>query len=218
MDFRNRLNEWSSWDGLRKLGSSPLVRSSLLFAAAGYLLLWNEKFQDFLHIKFDTHYSLWRIWMIYYGSIFVAIATGLYSCFCPKTIKDHATAFEVARNESQHLAIMGLGQKYLNDVKELETNCSDAEGKLLPPNWKEIIPQMHAKITQMRGMDEEAAALASLITYGWRIYNVKHPRLRLFIRFMYSLGFTLLAIPAIWTFVQVTNFALRHLIDVLMAK
>jgi hypothetical protein len=66
LDLLKRLNEWSRWDSLRKLGSSPMVRSSLAFAAAGYLLLWNAKFQDFLTIKFDApHFSLWRIWMIY---------------------------------------------------------------------------------------------------------------------------------------------------------
>jgi hypothetical protein len=78
-DLRKQLNEWSRWDSLRKLGSSPLVRSSLAFAAAGYLLLWNSKFQDFLTVKFDAHFSLWRIWMIYYGGICLAVATGLYS-------------------------------------------------------------------------------------------------------------------------------------------
>jgi hypothetical protein len=196
-----------------KTGLLSIGPSSLLFAAAGYLLLWNEKFQDFLRIKFDTHYSpwpLWRIWMIYYGATCVAVATGLYSYFCPKAIKDHATAFEVARNEAQHLAMMGLGHTYLNDVKMLEANCTVAERKLWPPDRPK-----DDFILQMRGREEEPPALASLIVYAWRVYNIKHPRLRLFIRFMYSLGFVLLAIPAIWTFVQVTHFALRHLIDVL---
>src|SRR5215468_4093567 len=95
LGLEKRLNEWSRWDPLRKLGTSPLVRSSLAFAAAGYLLLWNGKFQDYLTIRFDTHFSLWRIWMIYYGGISLAVATGLYSCFCPRTIKEHGSAFRV---------------------------------------------------------------------------------------------------------------------------
>jgi hypothetical protein len=102
-DLRSQFNEWPRWDSLRKWGSSALVRSSLAFAAAGYLLLWNEKFQDYLTIKFDTHFSLWRIWMIYYGGIFLAVATALYSLFCPKPIKDHGSAFDLAQTECQHL-------------------------------------------------------------------------------------------------------------------
>ena len=84
---KRRLEEFSRWDQLRKLGASPLVRGSLAFAAAGYLLLWNERFQDYLTFKFDSHFSLWRIWMIYYGGISIAIATAVYSSFCPKPIK-----------------------------------------------------------------------------------------------------------------------------------
>jgi len=110
-----------------------LVRSSLLFAAAGYLLLWNEKFQDFLRIQ--VRHALFAL--AHLGPALPS-RLGLYSCFCPRTIKEHATAFEVARNESQHLAIMGFGQKYLNDVKELKANCTDAERKLLPADWKEL--------------------------------------------------------------------------------
>jgi hypothetical protein len=36
------------------------VHSSLAFAAAAYLLLWNERFQGSLTIIFDDHFSLWR--------------------------------------------------------------------------------------------------------------------------------------------------------------
>jgi hypothetical protein len=137
LDLRKRLNEWSRWDSLRKLGSSPLVRSSLAFAAAGYLLLWNAKFQDYLTIKFDTHLSpwpLWRIWMVYYGGFCLAVATGLYSCFCPKPIKDHATAFDLAQSECRHIVVMGIGPKYLADVEELEARCTPAERALWPPD------------------------------------------------------------------------------------
>ena len=110
-----------------------MVRSSLAFAVAGYLLLWNEKFQSFLTIKFDTHYSLWRIWMVYYGGIFLAIATGLYSLFCPKPVKDHGSPFDLAQRESGHIVTMGLGPKYLADVQELEARCTPAERELWPP-------------------------------------------------------------------------------------
>jgi hypothetical protein len=117
INLRERMIEWSRWDSLRKLGSSPLVRSTLAFAAAGYLLLWNAKFQEFLTIKFDgAHYSLWRIWMVYYGGIFLAIATGLYSLFCPRPIKDHGNAFDLTERECRHLVVMGSGPRYLAEA------------------------------------------------------------------------------------------------------
>src|ERR1700741_2119381 len=79
IELWRKIDDWCRWDSLRKLGSSPLVRSSLAFAAAGYLLLWNANVQEYLTIKFDSHFSLWRIWMIYYGGISIAVATALYS-------------------------------------------------------------------------------------------------------------------------------------------
>jgi hypothetical protein len=207
LDLSKQINEWSRWDSLRKLGSSPLVRSSLAFAAAGYLLLWNSKFQDFLTIKFDAHVSLWRIWMVYYGGISLAAATALYSCFCPRTIKDHGSAFDLAQSECRHLAIMGLGERYLADVKRLESDCTEGERALWPPDR----PQ-DGFIAQMRNRPEEPEALASLIVYAWRIYNIKHPRVRPLILVIYGLGFVLLAVPAAVTFLQVTLFGLRQLL------
>jgi hypothetical protein len=209
LDLKWRLNEWSRWDSLRKLGSSPLVRSSLAFAAAGYLLLWNEKFQEFLILKFDAHAHspLWRIWMVYYGGICLAVATGLYSLFCPNPIKDHGTAFDLAHSECQYMATMGLGPKYLEQVKRLEANCGPAERAF----WPRDRPRDET-FKQLRGNLGETEALAALIVYAWRIHNIKHPRLRLVILIIYGVGFGLLTIPAVATFVQLTLFGARELL------
>lgn len=202
-----RIEGLSRWDQLRKLGSSPLVRSSLVFAAAGYVLLWNAKFQDFLTIKFDTHISLWRIWMIYYGGICIAVATALYSCFCPKPIKDSGSAFELGQRESGHLLVMGTGPKYLEQVKALEDNCNEAERALWPPD-RPRDNLISAASQNSRGPE----ILASLIVYNWRLHNIRHPRLRQIILTIYCVGFALLAIPATATFLQVTIVGLRALI------
>jgi hypothetical protein len=171
-------------------------------------LLWNEKFQDFLTIKFDAHYSLyplWRIWLVYYGGICLAVATGLYSYYCPKPIKNHGSAFDLANSECQHLAIMDLGPSYLEDVKKLEAGCTAAERALFPPDRPRDDFILH-----MRGKPEEPAALASLVVYAWRVHNIKRPALRPWLLAIYSLGLVLLAVPAGWTFLQVTLSGLRH--------
>lgn len=205
-ELREKLNEWSRWDSLRKLGSSPLVRSSLVFAVAGYVLLWNAKFQDYLTIKFDAHVSLWRIWMIYYGGISVAVATALYSSFCPKPIKESGSAFELGQRESGHLLVMGLGPKYLDDVKRLEASCNRAERSLWPPDR----PRDNL-IATANSIANGREILASFIVYAWRVHNIRRPRLRLIILVIYCVGFGLLAIPAAATFVQVTTAGLRVL-------
>jgi hypothetical protein len=201
-----QINDWSRWDSLRKLGSSPLVQSSLIFAAAGYVLLWNAKFQDFLTIKFDAHVSLWRIWMIYYGGICIAVATALYICFCPRAIKDAGTAFDLAQRESGHLRAMSLGLKYLEEVMELEASCNQAERDLWPPD------RPPPNLIQASGSHPEGQQfIGSLVVYAWRLHNIRHPRLRRIILAIYCLGFALLAVPAVVTFFQVTRVGLRSL-------
>lgn len=202
--IKDGLEKLSRWDQLRKLGASPLVRSSLAFAAAGYLLLWNAKFQDFLTIKFDGHLSLWRVWMIYYGGISLAIATGLYSSFCPRTIKDHGSAFELAHSECEYLATMGLGIQYLADVKQLESDRTPAERLLFPPGRP-----ADNFINQARENHKESSAIAAFIVYAWRIHNIRHPYLRPWILGFYGAGFLLLGIPAAVTFAQVTFAGIR---------
>jgi len=205
-ETQRKLDEWSRWDSLRTLGSSPSVRSSLVFAAAGYVLLWNAKFQDFLTIKFDAHLSLWRIWMIYYGGISIAVATALYSFFCPKPIKDAATAFELAERESGHLLVMGLGAKYVEEVNRLEASCNKAEQSL----WPSDRPRMNLVATA-NSLANGRDIIASSIIYAWRIHNIRHPRMRLIVFLIYCAGFALLAVPAAITAVQVTTVGLRGL-------
>jgi hypothetical protein len=144
----------------QKMGSVPFGSQFRCFAAAGYFLLWNDKVQNFLTVKFDatTQYSLWRIWMVYYGGISLAVATGSYSYFCPPPIKEHATAFGLARDESQYLATMGLSPRYLDDVKTLEAQCTQAERALFP---KDRPPDSF--IHTSRGTPREAGALTTLL-------------------------------------------------------
>lgn len=203
-ELHEKLKEWSRWDSLRKVGSSPLVRSSLVFAVAGYVLLWNAKVQEYLTMTFDTHVSLWRVWMIYYGGISIAVATALYSSFCPKPIKESGSAFELGQRESGHLLVMGLGAKYLDDVRRLEASCNLAEKSLWPPDRprENMIATAHSIANGQQ-------ILASTIVYAWRIHNIRHPRLRLIILGIYCVGFGLLAIPAVLTFFQVTIVGLK---------
>jgi hypothetical protein len=143
--------------------------------------------------------------MIYYGGISLAIATGLYSFFCPKPIKDHGSGFELADAECDYMATMGFGSQYLADVQQLEKDCTPAERSL----WPTGRPQ-DSSITSVRGTDNEARVLAALIVYAWRVHNIRYPWLRPWIFVIYSLGFLLLGIPAAATFVQVTLVGLRY--------
>jgi hypothetical protein len=79
--------------------------------AFGYMLLLNEQVHQYLTIEYDgwlLNYlpDVWRIWLLFYGSFFLAAATILYSAFCPQEVKRYSSAFEMADVEGNHQVTM----------------------------------------------------------------------------------------------------------------
>ena len=82
--------------------------------AFGYLLLLNENVHHYLSVPYDgwllRHLSLqtlWRVWLLFYGTFLLAIATVLYSYHCSPEIKRYTTAFEMADGETEHQYNLG---------------------------------------------------------------------------------------------------------------
>jgi hypothetical protein len=73
------------WSKLRDLGQSNLVKASVLMPVFGYLLLLNDQIHQFLTIQYDADWpfrylpSLWRVWMLFYGSFLLAMGS---LCLC----------------------------------------------------------------------------------------------------------------------------------------
>ena len=99
------LEAQSRWSKLRVLGQSNMVRASVLMPVFGYLLLFNEKARQFLTIFYDAngvfrHFpSMWRVWMLYYGSFSLAIGSLLFAFLCPICIKQYWSAFAMVDAE-----------------------------------------------------------------------------------------------------------------------
>jgi hypothetical protein len=105
--YHDWLEEHSRWSHLKTLGSSNLVRASVLMPAFGYMLLLNENVHQYLTIKYDgwlLEYlpNVWRIWFLFYGSFLLAVATILYTVYCPREIKQYANEFDMAETEAKH--------------------------------------------------------------------------------------------------------------------
>src|SRR5260221_7846873 len=106
--FWNWLEARSRWSELRTLGQSNMVRASVLMPVFGYLLLFNENVRQYLTILYDAtgllrHFpSMWRVWMLYYGSFSLAIGSIFFAILCPVFIKQYASAFQMADTERHH--------------------------------------------------------------------------------------------------------------------
>ena len=99
---------------------------------------------------------------------------------------------------------MGLGPKYLEDVKRLEASCNKAERSLWPPDR----PRDNL-IATANSVASGREILASFVVYAWRLHNIRHPRTRLALLALFGVGFILIGIPAVVTFLQVTLAGLR---------
>jgi predicted membrane channel-forming protein YqfA (hemolysin III family) len=180
--------------------------------AFGYILLLNANVHQYLTVKYDdwllTHLHLpgvWRIWLLFYGSFFLAAATILYSFFCPEEIKRYTSSFEMADRETDHHINLGQFKAVQANLNKLYDDLSDWQSSIVNSTKPTI-----AGVAQSSIGNANAALSVSLISL-WTIRDLQRRAMRIFIYLLFALGLGLLAIPAIFTFVQVSLLAIRQL-------
>ena len=113
----------------------------------GYLLLLNDHVHDYLTIRYDADWlltylpSTWRIWMLFYGSFFLAMGSMLFAWRCPAEIKTYASAFNYVDTERPHLTAKNQTQQIAHKVgtmysvisKMRELTFPEAKAKPLRP-------------------------------------------------------------------------------------
>jgi len=203
------LEAHSRWNQLKALGSSNLVRASILMPAFGYMLLLNEQVHQYLTIKYDgwlLNYlpNVWRIWLLFYGSFFLAVATILYSLFCPPEVKRYSSAFEMADGEAQHQYNMGQSKMVQDYVKRLYADR---------PEWMKAVtdPKGLNFNFDVQNYTDPKGALSTYFIHQWTLRNIQRRGLRIFLYLLFAIGLALIAIPAGITFLQVTSLPVKHL-------
>lgn len=206
---RDWLESHSRWSQLKALGNSNLVRASVLMPAFGYMLLLNDEVHQYLTIKYDGWLlkylpNVWRIWLLFYGSFFLAAATILYSVFCPPEVKRYSSAFEMADAEAAHHYNINEAPLVQHKAREVYLDM---------PQW--MLPYF-----DMDGMNHEAdvstfshpvAHLSKFLILQWMIQNMQRRGLRIVLYFLYAIGLLLIGVPAAFTFLQVTWISIRQL-------
>ncbi|SDR08962.1 hypothetical protein SAMN05519103_00697 [Rhizobiales bacterium GAS113] len=206
----------SRWSMLRELGQSNWVRSSVLMPVFGYLLLLNEHVHQYLTIQHDAVWpfnylpTLWRVWMLFYGSFFLAIGSILFAWRCPAEIKQYASRFSLVDAERDHLAAHSQTQQIADKLKGLYESLSNWESSLfVEPRLKPDQPNLGAGTpTAPSTTDPWGLGLIHI----WSVNDIKRPTLRIIILFLFRAGLVLLAVPAGCTFLQVTLLLARHLL------
>ncbi|MGJ5037926.1 hypothetical protein ACQR13_27755 [Bradyrhizobium sp. HKCCYLRH3059] len=173
------------------------------------MLLLNDQVHQYLAVKYDgwlLNYlpNVWRIWLLFYGSFSLAAATILYSAFCPQEVKLYSSAFEMADAEAKHHFNINEAS-----IVQRETRAM----YLQMPRW------MYSYF-DMNNMNHEIdvgtfpnpeAYLSKFLILRWRIQDMQRRGLRILLYVLFSVGLSLIGVPAALTFLQVTSIPLRNL-------
>jgi hypothetical protein len=184
------------WHNLRSIGNSTLARMTIVIPVVGYLILFNEKLQDYLQISTEllghpqAGSGLPRLLAIYFGLCFVAVASTLFALFCPLQVKKYASAEEYIASDEPHLSLHGKGQiehRIKNGDAETQKLYADLQGidtnRPKPDNLEEA---------RRRG--------AEYFRVSMQIYFDMLDRSGSFVRWavaaFYGIGFIALSVPA----------------------
>jgi hypothetical protein len=170
--------------------------------AFGYISLLNDNVHEYLTIKYDgwlLNYvpSVWRIWLLFYGSFCLAAGSVLFNFFCPADIKQYATAFEMVGREREHRHHHHQTEATRRQVNTLHKSLSVMQSAIFE---KLNIPDL---------LTPSGDALGALLIHCWSIADIKRPALRILTVLLFGAGLTLLAVPALFTFMQVTFLPLK---------
>jgi len=170
--------------------------------AFGYLLLINEHLHRLLP-------SLWRVWLLFYGSFSLALGAILFAFLCPIQIKRYESEYSYVDTERPHLTAHGLTPQIADELRLLYRRMSKWEASIFGmPRLEPDLPNLGAGTRDdLRTGDQWGLGLIHI----WRLNDIKYPRLRITILLLFWAGLILLAIPAGITFLQVTHLLWRQL-------
>jgi hypothetical protein len=90
------------WSRLRPVGNSLVVKLTIIIPVIGYLIIFNDKLAGYANLisEFGGNDRLGlsvspRLFQIYFGLCFVAIASAVYSLACPSIIKRYPSAIDL---------------------------------------------------------------------------------------------------------------------------
>ncbi|WP_217511759.1 hypothetical protein [Vibrio metschnikovii] len=210
------------WCTLRLIGSSKVVKLTIIMPFLGYLILFNNEIIIYFELSKSAlgidsavieAVSFNRLYQLYFGLMIVGLASLLFSLFCPQIIKTNADEYSYYEKElfsmtEKHLitkcdmlnkSISEMEQSNLRKVIDCYNNAStDAENK-----------RAHSVITreQIYSVTEnnKKEAISDALKVEWLFRTNSMPKLRLIISIFYGVGFAILIYPSANIFLKVCS-------------
>ncbi len=112
------------WSTLRQFGGLPLMRAVMFAPVIAYLILFNDYVFEFLQqVTNNTGVhgieiiEINNVYFLYYGLIFVGIASVIYSLSCPSSVAGFADSMSFARGVQETRANT-VAMSFFDDVLE----------------------------------------------------------------------------------------------------
>jgi hypothetical protein len=192
------------WTVLRPIGNSWAARLTILIPLVGYFIIFNDELSHshlatlITELEGKTPENLGlsispRLFQVYFGLCFVAVATALYAWACPGVIKRHPSAGEYIANEGHYLGEYG--------VREMEIALAQTNH-----DFDDFRQRIRNRISQDYSPQEALTEIKNASLFArYNAENQRYPFLRPVIASFYLVGFIILLIPAIRVFGKVSS-------------
>ncbi len=201
------------WHSLRGIGNSTPAKLTIIIPLVGYLILFNDKIQDWLRLSSEIVGAAPvnglepRLLLIYFGLCFIALASFLFSCGCPPEIKKYASPEEYIAEEEQYLSDFGMGL--------IEHRLKN--GDRIAKSRLDDLTQWHNLRPTPQGLEEVRRRGTQMFRGKMQLYYEVLDRSRNSIRWAtvsccYVVGFVALLIPGIRVFIRVSIILYRLVI------
>jgi hypothetical protein len=191
------------WNDLRRIGNSTIAKASIAVPLLGYLILFHSGLLEYLKL----HASMckdctvsWRIYMLYFACCAFAVGSVIYAWRCPQVIKSYQVSRDYFETEKDYYRDP-LNLDYLFRLFDEAAAEPADHGNLRPRTVHGSRPLDH----------DEMFLLSGLMGQFYFMENRKHYWSRLSVAASYAIGFLLLGIPAVVTFVEVIRTFSRTL-------
>ncbi|WP_421905895.1 hypothetical protein [Mameliella sp.] len=194
----------ANWSSLRSIGSSTFSKLTMFVPIFGYFILFNENISDYLQLTFDICSTgecrvNWRLFLIYFGLCFAAVGAFIFAALCPDIVKRYSTSREFFETSKMFYAHHHNLRWLLDDIEKLRGAVYDDGLNLL--NLTNQNSGVGAEHTNM---------LSGPMAAYYNAKNKSRARWRWACLLFYGIGAGLLAIPTLWTFVEIIEVAVQR--------
>lgn len=202
-----------TWESLGKIYRSKAVNLTICIPFIGYLLLLNDQAAAltlFTAVIDETPAaSLVRLYQIYFGLVFLGLASILYMIFCPRVIKENESLHHLFVKEKDNMTITRLNtyayraQALLEIPSEPQRDLRELFDRYTKALAIAAEDAHFNNNVSMRKKEIENKSTCDILEMYWNLSNARFLPLKITIFMIYIGGFIFLLLPSISVFAKV---------------